>query len=65
MKKQQYSEVTICGLDECGCVGTTAKGAVNAGIKVCMLTDCIGRRFPDNKVLRMRNELKLLGVEYI
>ena len=25
MKKKQYSEVTICGLDECCCVGTTAK----------------------------------------
>ena len=64
-KKQGYEEMVLCGLDECGCVGATAKGAVKAGIKVCMLTDCIGRRFPEQKVNQMRTELKALGVSYI
>ena len=63
--KQGYEEMVLCGLDECGCVGATAKGAVKAGIKVCMLTDCIGRRFPEQKVNQMRTELKALGVSYI
>ena len=63
--EKNYEELVLCGLDECGCVGATAKGAVKAGIKVKMLTDCIGRRFPENKVKAMRDELSSLGVEYI
>ncbi|MBR3039038.1 MAG: cysteine hydrolase [Lachnospiraceae bacterium] len=65
MEKQGYKEVVLCGLDECGCVGATAKGAAKTGVKVFMLTDCIGRRFPDEKVNKMRTDLKALGVQYI
>ena len=54
----------ICGLDECGCVGATAKGAVKSGVKVVMIENCIGRRFPDAKVQRMREELRTLGINY-
>lgn len=65
MKTQGYKEVVLCGLDECGCVGATAKGAVKAGVKVIMLEACIGRRFPEKKVRKMREQLKAIGVEYI
>ena len=65
MQKQGYSEVVLCGLDECGCIGATAKGAAKTGVKVKMLTDCIGRRFPEERVNKMRAELKAIGVEYI
>ncbi|MCR5357996.1 MAG: cysteine hydrolase [Lachnospiraceae bacterium] len=65
MERQGYKEVVLCGLDECGCVGATAKGAVKTGIKVFMLTDCIGSRFPDKKVQKMRARLETLGVKYI
>ena len=65
MKNQNYAEVVLCGLDECGCVGATAKGAVKTGVKVVMLENCIGRRFPDDKVQKMRNSLIALGVQYI
>ena len=65
MKTQNYSEVVICGLDECGCVGATAKGAVKKGSKVTLVENCIGRRFPDKKVQKMRKVLGSLGVEYI
>ncbi len=65
MEKRGYKEVVLCGLDECGCVGATAKGAAKTGIRVFMLTDSIGRRFPDKKVQKMRTELKALGVSYI
>ena len=65
MEKQGYREVVLCGLDECGCVGATAKGAAQTGVKVFMLTDCIGSRFPDEKVEKMRAELKAAGVQYI
>ncbi|MBR1739409.1 MAG: cysteine hydrolase [Ruminococcus sp.] len=65
MKEQSYSEVVLCGLDECGCVGATAKGAAKTGAKVFMLKNCIGRRFDEKKVGKMRESLKSLGVEYI
>ena len=65
MKEQNYSEVAICGLDECGCVGATAKGAVKTDVKVVMIENCIGRRFPDAKVQKMREDLRALGVKYI
>ena len=64
MEAKGYEEVILCGLDECGCVGATAKGAAKTGVKVVMLTDCIGRRFPEEKVMKMREELKSLGVQY-
>ena len=64
MKNQGYKEIAICGLDECGCVGATAKGAVKTGANVVMIENCIGRRFPDAKVRKMRDELKALGVKH-
>lgn len=65
MKTQAYTEVVLCGLDECGCVGATAKGAVKTGADVFMLEDCIGRRFSDDKIRKMRDELTSAGVRYI
>lgn len=65
MKKEGYSEVVLCGLDECGCVGATAKGAAKTGASVAMLENCIGRRFSDDKVQKMRRQLKGSGVKYI
>jgi nicotinamidase-related amidase len=65
MEQQKYDEIHLCGLDECGCVGATAKGAVKTGAKVVMLENCIGRRFPQKKVDAMREKLAALGVQYI
>ncbi|HAG13507.1 MAG TPA: isochorismatase [Ruminococcus sp.] len=64
MQKEGYTKVVLCGLDECGCVGATAKGAAKNGVQVIMLEDCIGRRFPDAKVQKMRKKLKTYGVVY-
>ena len=47
------------------CVGATAKGAVEKGIKVMMPLECIGTRFPEDKVSKMRSQLKSIGVLYI
>ena len=65
MKEKKYDEVALCGLDECGCVGKTALGAAKTGVRVVMLTDCIGRRFPTKKVEKMRSRLKEKGVLYM
>ena len=65
MKRNAYKEVVLAGLDECGCVGATAKGAVKTGIRVKMFADCIGSRFSEERILKMRTQLVNLGVEYI
>ena len=65
MKKQKYAEVVICGVDECACVGATAKGAIKSGVNVIMLENCIGRRFSEKKIKKIRNKLMSIGVKYI
>lgn len=65
MEKNRYSEVILTGLDECGCVGATAEGAARTGVKVKMLRDCIGSRFPQKRIRKMREQLQELKVEYI
>ena len=65
MKAHDYSEVAVCGLDECGCAGATAEGAAKTGAEVIMLENCIGSRFPDAEVQKMRKKLRALGIRYI
>ena len=65
VKKAGYKEMVLCGVDECGCVGATAKGAVKAGLNVKMLAVGIGCRFPEQKRKAIRDELISLGAEYI
>ena len=65
MQQQKYAEVVLCGLDECGCVGATAKGALKTGAGVFILENCVGSRFPSEKVRKMRENLKVSGVQYI
>ena len=65
MNKQGFTEVVLCGVDECGCVGATAKGAVKAGMETYMLKNCIGCRFPQSKRDKMRRKLEEIGVKYI
>ena len=65
MEKQGYTEVVLCGIDECGCVGATAEGAARRGLKVVMLSSAIGSRFPNSKIEKRRHSLKALGVDYI
>ncbi len=62
MAEQQYSEVTVCGLDLCGCVGATAKGAVKAGLYVTLAGSAVGCRFGKEKANKMKKELIALGV---
>lgn len=42
-----------------------AEKIFKGSVKVLMLTDCIGRRFPESKVHKMRAKLEALGVQYI
>ena len=63
--EKQYNTVSICGIDEGGCVSATAKGAVKNGLSIEMLTDGIATYFPMVKIEKLRNKLKSMGVKYI
>lgn len=65
MQEQGYTEVAVCGLDECGCVGATAKGAAKNGAKVSLVEKATACRFPAEKRRRMRESLEKLGVRYV
>lgn len=61
---QDYSEIAVCGLDECGCVGATAAGAVKRGYDVTLISYATGTRFSGKKLEKQRIKLKKLGVRY-
>ncbi len=65
MQQQSYAEIAVCGLDECGCVGATAKGAVKTGAKVLLIEKATACRFPAGKQQKMRESLEKLGVRYV
>lgn len=65
MQQQGYAEVVLCGLDECGCVGATAKGAAKTGVRVSVIESATGCRFSNAKQQKMRAELRKLNVCYI
>ncbi len=65
MSEKQYSEIMVCGLDLCGCVGATAKGAVKTGAKVKLAESATGCRFEKEKAEKMKSTLISLGVEII
>ena len=65
MQERGYTEVAVCGLDECGCVGATAKGAVKTGAKVTLIEKATACRFPARKQRKMRESLEKLGVRYV
>ena len=65
MDEKDYDEIHICGIDECGCVGATAKGAVKTGAKVSLIENCIGCRFDKKKQENMHSFLTSLGARYI
>ncbi len=65
MKQHNYDEVVICGLDECGCVGATAKGALKTNVKVKVIKECTVSRFRADKIEKIRTTLTNMGVEYI
>ena len=63
MAEKKYSEITICGLDLCGCAGATAKGASRTGATVILSETATGCRFGNKKAAKMKNKLVSLGVK--
>ena len=65
MQAQNYSEIYICGLDLCGCVGKTALGASKVCKKVFLLQDAVGCRFDEKRQSKMKNALTQAGVMFV
>lgn len=64
-KSRNFENIVICGLDLCGCVGATAKGALKTGAKVSIIDKSTGCRFPKEKELKNRRKLQGYGVKFI
>lgn len=65
MAAQQYTDILLCGIDECGAVAATAKGAQDHGASVTILRDATASRFPIGKLAPLRAELKARGIQYV
>ena len=65
MQRGYYTEAVVCGLDLCGCVGATAKGARANGMKSSLLLPATGCRFPEAKQQKMLASLESLGVQIL
>lgn len=55
----------LCGLDECGCVASTALGAMKRGLTAEILRDGTATVFGGRKVEKTREKLRAAGVHYI
>lgn len=60
-----YEMLHLCGLDECGCVTSTALGAARRGIKAEILRSGTATVFPEKKVTKAHARLRDAGVRFI
>ena len=65
IEREGYDKLHLCGLDECGCVASTALGAVKRGYNVEILQEGTATVFDGRKVARTREKLRRAGVRYI
>lgn len=65
MKENNYDEIYICGLDNCGCVYHTALSALKKEKKVYIIKEATFSCFNKEKVNKVNNKLKLLGINFI
>ena len=59
-----YDTLHLCGLDECGCVTSTALGAARRGIKAVILSKGTATVYPE-KVDKVRRKLEKAGIKYM
>lgn len=63
--KNRYEVLHLCGLDECGCVTSTALGAAKRGIKAEIIRKGTATVFPQKRVEKARKKLEKAGIRYI
>lgn len=65
IQKKGIKRLHLCGLDECGCVASTALGAAKRGINVEIIRNGTATVFPVNKINNAREKLNKAGVKYL
>lgn len=65
VRNKGYDVLHLCGLDECGCVTSTALGAAKRGIKAEILRKGTATVFPEKKVEKAHKKLNKAGINFI
>ena len=65
VRAENYDELHLCGLDEFGCVSSTALGAAKRGITAKIVREGTATVFPEKKAEKMRRKLEEARIEYI
>lgn len=65
VKEKKYDALHLCGLDEYGCVTSTALGAAKRGIKAEIIRSGTATVFPESKAAKFREKLKKANIDYI
>lgn len=65
IKEKKYDVLHLCGLDECGCVTSTALGAAKRGIKAEIIQNGTATVFDEKKVANAHGKLKKADVKFI
>ena len=65
IERKGYDALHLCGLDECGCVASTALGAARRGLKIEILREGIATVFDGRKVVQTMEKLRRVSVRYI
>lgn len=65
VRDKGYEALHLCGLDECGCVTSTALGAAKRGIKAEILRKGTATVFPEKKVEKAHKKLNKAGINFI
>lgn len=65
VRDKGYDVLHLCGLDECGCVTSTALGAAKRGIKAEILRNGTATVFPEKKVEKAHKKLNKAGIRFI
>ena len=65
VSEQGYEALHLCGLDECGCVTSTALGAAKRGLRAEILRSGTATVFEENKVRAAHEKLRRAGIGFI
>lgn len=65
IQEKGYEMLHLCGLDECGCVTSTALGAAKRGLKAEIIRKGTVTVFSQKKVDNARKKLNNAGIKYI
>ena len=65
IKEKGYDVLHLCGLDECGCVTSTALGAKKRGFKAEIIRSGTATVFPEKRVSKAHKKLNEAGIKFI